>query len=105
MTKPLPNLQFAVLSVLAGDVLSGRDVRARLAALGLKKAGPAFYRLMSRLEESELVTGWYEQETIDGQIVRERFYRATADGKRARDRTARFHQRIIAQFQKSGSLA
>ena len=98
MKTPLPHLQFAVLSVLASTELSGREIRERLSALGLKKAGPAFYRLMSRLEESGLVRGKYEQEIINGQIVRERFYTATARGRHARDATATFHERLIAQF-------
>ena len=98
MAAPLPHLQFAVLCVLAGESISGREVRSRLASLDLEKSGPAFYRLMARLEEAKLVSGWYEQEVIDRQIVRERFYQATAAGRRARNQTARHHRRIIAQF-------
>ena len=105
MKTPLPHLQFAVLSILAETELLGREVREQLASLGLKKAGPTFYRLMSRLEESGLVRGRYEQEVIDGQIVRERCYSSTAKGKRERDRTANFHERVISLFRDGESYA
>ncbi|NKB90489.1 MAG: hypothetical protein GKS06_19960 [Acidobacteria bacterium] len=98
MSQPLPHLQFAVLGILGGDRLSGRDVRERLGDLGVARGLTAFYRLMSRLEESGMVKGRYEQEVIDGQIVRERVYNATAAGRRARDATANFHQRVVAQY-------
>ena len=105
MKTPLPHLQFAVLSILGETELAGREVRVQLASLGLEKAGPTFYRLMSRLEESGLVRGRYEQEVVDGQIVRERCYVSTARGRRARDVTARFHERVISMFRGGESLA
>ena len=61
---------------------------------------------MARLEESALVEGWYEHEVVEGQILRERLYRATALGRTARDRTADFHQSVISSFATGGrSLA
>ncbi len=105
MKTPLPHLQFAVLCILSETELSGREVREELAALGLPKAGPTFYRLMSRLEESGLVRGRYEQEILNGQIVRERAYSTTAKGRRSRDATARFHERVIALSRRKESLA
>lgn len=98
----LPHLQFAVLGVLGAGELPGRRVRAELARLGVEKSGPAFYRLMARLEESGLVEGWYDQEVIDGQILRERVYRATVDGRTARDQTASFHRSVISSYGEAG---
>ena len=98
MKKPLPHLQFAVLGVLSAAPLAGRELRARLAELGVSKSGPAFYRLMARLEESGFVAGWYEQEVVGSQAFRERRYRVTASGMTARDETARFHQQVIAAY-------
>ena len=104
--KPLPHLQFAVLGVLGAGDLPGREIRAQLDSLGVEKSGPSFYRLMARLEESGLVDGWYEHEVVRGQILRERLYRSTAAGRRARDRTADFHQSVISSFTSGGrSLA
>jgi len=104
--NPLPHLQFAVLGVLGAGDLPGREIRAQLDRLGVKKSGPAFYRLMARLEESGCVEGWYEHEVVQGQILRERLYRATAEGRRARDRTADFHRSVILSFSPGGpSLA
>ena len=104
--NPLPHLQFAVLGVLGAGDLPGREVRAQLDRLGVEKSGPAFYRLMARLEESGLVEGWYEHEVVEGQILRERLYRATAEGRTARDRTADFHRSVISSFTTRGrSLA
>ena len=42
--------------------------------------GPAFYQMMSRLEDSKLVKGWYESKEIDGKKVRERTYEITGHG-------------------------
>ncbi len=96
--SPLPHLQFAVLGVLGAARRPGREVREELRALGLKKTGPTFYRLMTRLEESGLIEGWYEQEVRDGQIFRERLYRALPDGVRAWEGTRDFHQAIIRRY-------
>jgi len=98
MAGPLPHLQFAVLAVLSSGPTSGRTLRTRLAELGLKKGGPAFYRLMGRLEEAGLIEGWYERDVVEEQSVRERWYRVTTEGSRARDRTARFHERVISTY-------
>ncbi len=68
----------------------------------MEKSGPAFYRLMARLEESELVKGWYEHEVVEGQMLRERLYRATAEGRMARDRTADFHRSVMSSYAKGG---
>ncbi len=104
--NPLPHLQFAVLGILRGGSRRGSEVRGELEKLGTRKAGPAFYRLMARLEASALVEGWYEHEVVEGQILRERLYRATAQGRAARDRTADFHQSVISSFATGGrSLA
>lgn len=94
----LPHLQFAVLGILGANDLPGRRVREELDRLGVRKTGPAFYRLMARLEESGLVEGWYEHEVVEGQIMRERLYRATAEGNVARDKTADFHRSVISTF-------
>lgn len=104
--KPLPHLQFAVLGVLGAGDLPGREIRAQLDRLGVEKSGPTFYRLMARLEESGFVEGWYQHEVVEGQILRERLYRATAEGRTARNRTADFHRSVISSFAPGGrSLA
>ncbi len=100
--NPLPHLQFAVLGVLGADDLPGREIRSELGRLGTDKSGPAFYRLMARLEESGLVEGRYEQEVVSGQILRERRYRATAKGRSARDRTADWHRSVISSYSAGG---
>ncbi len=96
--RPLPHLQFAVLGIIGASKRSGRQIRAELADLGIKKVGPAFYRLMLRLEEAELVEGWYEQEVVKGQIHRERVYRARAAGLEAWEKTRDLHMEVIRRF-------
>ena len=106
MTKDpqhLPRLQFAVLGILSARKLPGRDIRDELRALGLKKTGPTFYRLMTRLEESGMVEGWYEQNVVDGQIFRERIYRALPAGLRAWRKTSDFHVAVIGRFSEGQS--
>ena len=77
---------------------SGREIRAELRDLGLKKAGPTFYRLMLRLEEADLVEGRYEQEIVNGQIHRQRVYRAKASGVMAWKATRDLHLEVIRRF-------
>src|SRR5258706_15347632 len=89
----LSHLQFAVLDVAGTSTISGKELRkALLAEHGLKKSGPAFYQLMARLEEAKFVEGWYEQEVIDGQIIKERNYKITASGTRALNQTKAFYR-------------
>ena len=93
--RTLGHLQFAVLGVLRAGSRRGSEVRGELEKLGTRKAGPAFYRLMARLEEAGLVRGWYEQEVIDGQIFRERAYEVTGEGAESWDHTRSFHTNVI----------
>ena len=89
---PLTHLQFAVLDALGGSEISGRELRARLKDNGIKKSGPAFYQMMARLEEAKYVEGWYTQEIIDGQIIKQRHYRMLGAGVRAYHETCKFYQ-------------
>ena len=88
----LSHLQFAVLEVLGAAQISGKDLRTGLSELGIKKSGPAFYQMMARLENAKFVEGWYIQEVIDGQIIKERQYKITASGIRALNRTKQFYE-------------
>ena len=87
----LSHLQFAVLEVLGTAVSSGKDLRKRLSERGIKKSGPSFYQMMARLEEAEFVEGWYSQEIVEGQIIKERQYRILADGSRALRHTKQYY--------------
>src|SRR5205809_3378643 len=89
---PLTRLQFAVLDALGASQITGRDLRARLKENGINKSGPAFYQMMARLEEAKYVEGWYTQEIIDGQIIKQRHYRMMSDGVRAVNETRKFYQ-------------
>ncbi len=94
----LSHLQFLVLSVLLSDEHSGRELRARLSEFGVRKSGPAFYQLMARLEDSEFVSGRYEQEIVEGQIIRERVYKIRASGTKAWNECRKFHTRVVKEI-------
>lgn len=79
----LSYLQLLVIEAIAAGRVSGRKVREHLKQNGVPKGGPAFYQLMSRLEDSGFVEGNYEEKIIDGQRIKERFYRVTGEGERA----------------------
>lgn len=84
--KKLPeisHLQVLVLECLGTNMCSGRVLRRLLAEKGTKKSGPAFYQLMARLEESRFVEGEYSQKIVEGQIIKERHYRVSAEGVKA----------------------
>ncbi len=103
--KPLPYLQFAVMGVLTKKKLPGREIRRELERLGVKKAGPAFYRLMARMEEATLIDGWYEQEVVEGQIFRERVYKALPAGLQAWMYTRDFHTAVIRHSSEGRSVS
>jgi hypothetical protein len=58
--------------------------------------------MMARMENAGLVAGWYTQDVIDGQIIKERNYRATAEGKRAWRESRRFYEQAIEAVDGSG---
>lgn len=94
----LTHLQFLILGILRGERKSGKSVRNQLQRRGIRKSGPAFYQLMARLEDVGFVRGWYEQEIVNGQIIRERNYEITAAGLRAWQASCEFYVSVIEQF-------
>jgi DNA-binding PadR family transcriptional regulator len=101
----LSHLQFLVVGLLSREAMSGHEIRERLREFGVRKSGPAFYQLMARLEEGDLVRGAYRQEVIEGQIIRERHYRITAGGSRAWEASRRFYVRAIGALAGSEGFA
>jgi DNA-binding PadR family transcriptional regulator len=91
----ITHLQFSVLALLQGGERPGKAVRQQLAELGMRRSGPAFYQLMSRLEDAELVEGRYDQKVIDGQIIKERFYTISEAGVEAWQATRDFYVETI----------
>ena len=89
---PITHLQFLVLGCLADGEQPGRVIRETIAAFGVRRSGPAFYQMMSRLERDRLVDGWYEQVTVGDQAVTERRYRIRPAGSRLWRETAEFYE-------------
>src|SRR5690349_13576163 len=88
---PLTHLQFLILSTLAEDDRSGRDVRAALEVFGAARTAAAFYQTMARLEEAGFVEGWYEQTVVGDQAVTERRYSLKPLGRKLIEETRRFY--------------
>jgi len=91
---PLPDishLQYLLLIALLDAERSGRDLRALLAEQGHKKSGPAFYQLMSRMEDAKLVKGRYETKMVEGQQIKERVYKVLASGVTAAESVHEFY--------------
>lgn len=91
----ITHLQFSVLALLQAGEQSGKAVRRRLGGLGMRRSGPAFYQLMSRLEDAGLAEGRYEQRVVDGQVIKERHYTITGDGVAAWEATRDFYLQAI----------
>lgn len=91
MLPEITHLQFLVLTILLDAQKSGREVREELAEHGVKKSGPAFYQLMSRLEDDKFVRGWYDEKVIDGQRIKERRYEITGAGTRVAQEVREFY--------------
>jgi len=94
----LTHLQFLVVSQLFKGSAKGRDVRASLKAEGVRQSGPAFYQMMAGLEDSGVVEGWYEQQIVDAQIIRERHYKVLPPGKKAWRECRDFYARTLANL-------
>ena len=91
---PLPeitHLQYLILCTLIDQEKAGREIRTLLDEHGEKKSGPAFYQMMSRLEEAGYAKGRYTQKLIDGQLIKERLYAITGEGIRVWDQTRAFY--------------
>jgi DNA-binding PadR family transcriptional regulator len=91
----LSHLQFVVLGELKADERAGRDIRATLKRFRVRQSGPAFYQMMARLEKTGLAEGWYTQDVVDGQVIKERRYRITQDGLRAWQASRDFYRQAI----------
>ena len=99
MTLPrLTHLQFLVITMLKAGAARGRDVRAQLNHAGVRQSGPAFYQMMAVLEDAGYLTGWYEQQVVDGQIIRERHYKILAAGKKAWLESRDFYVRVVGDL-------
>ena len=99
MIEPkLSHLQFVILVLIQEGATSGKELRTALREDGMRKSGPSFYQLMSRLEDNGWLTGEYRQNVVDGQIIRERHYTLTPDGSRALSISTSFYERWIHRF-------
>jgi DNA-binding PadR family transcriptional regulator len=90
----LTHLQFLVVTEIARGSSRGHDLRGRLKSAGVRQSGPAFYQMMSVLEDAAYITGRYEQQIVEGQIIRERHYKVTATGKKAADESTAFYRSV-----------
>jgi len=81
---------------------AGRAVRERLKDVGVCQSGPAFYQLMATLEDAGFVSGWYEQQIVDSQIIRERHYKVLSAGTRAIDESRDFYRGSSAPHRRRG---
>jgi DNA-binding PadR family transcriptional regulator len=78
----ITHLQFLVLGSLLTGEQPGRELRRLLGRYGIRRSAPAFYQLMSRLEDAGLVEGAYTQKIVQGQLIKERRYEVTPAGAR-----------------------
>src|SRR5688500_856474 len=89
---PITHLQFLVLGCHVEGEQPGRAIRETIAAYGVRRSGPAFYQMMSRLERDRLLEGWYGQVTVGDQAVTERRYRIKPMGARLWRETSEFYR-------------
>jgi DNA-binding PadR family transcriptional regulator len=94
----LTHLQFIVIGALLAEEQSGKDIRRELKRQGVRRTAPAFYQMMGRLEEAGWIDGFYTQEVVDAQIIKERRYRVKPAGVRAWNSTRDFYAAVSARF-------
>lgn len=84
-------LQFAILTLISTEI-KGEELRNKLKKFyGIEEFGPKFYQLMDRLETLRWISSRFEQKVINGQIMREKFYRITEHGLLALVATREFY--------------
>lgn len=89
----LTALQFAVIDCLQGRTLKGRELRDMLLSeKGIKREGPAFYMVMSRMEEAGLICSETTGVVITGKTYHEKSYWVSGDGRSAYDETRSFFE-------------
>lgn len=87
----LTHLQFLVVTGILRGAARGREFRMSLKAAGVRQSGPAFYQMMATLEDAQFVSGWYEQQVVEVQILRERHYQVLANGRKAAEESRTFY--------------
>ena len=98
------HLQFLVISALLRGSVPGRVLREHLRGSEVRQSSPAFYQMMAVMEDRGFVEGWYEQQVIDGQILRERHYKVLPAGRKAWKACSDFYRRAIAVQQRGLAL-
>ena len=91
------HLQFLILTGIKPHAgISGRDLRAFLAAQGEPMSGPRFYQHMARMKDTGFVTGSYEEREVTGdgfsQTVLMSQYQITEAGQEAWQSNIDFYQ-------------
>lgn len=100
----LTQLQYLVLTSIGGKERSGKELRARLLNEGYQKSLPAFYQLMSRLEDAGLVRGKNYEITVDGISIKERRYILTSRGLKTASDVHQFVLRNWENLSEAGSI-
>ena len=93
--------QLVMLAVLRlDDEAYGTSIREELRARAEREVSPgAIFTTLERLESRGLVTSRYGEPTAERGGRSKRFYRLTADGRRALARTLRIVRRMIQGFE------
>lgn len=94
----ITHLQFLVLGILLRSEHPGRQIRRELQKHAVRRTMPAFYQMMARLEDAQLVEGWYNQKVVQGQIIKERCYRLEPAGAQAWTATRDFYAATTKRF-------
>jgi DNA-binding PadR family transcriptional regulator len=102
----LTHLQFLVLDILGARERPGKYIREKLVEEGERKSLPAFYQMMSRLEDADLVEGSNHRVEVEGQPITERRYKITGGGRAAWQTTRDFYfERARAALEAKGGRA
>jgi DNA-binding PadR family transcriptional regulator len=87
----LSHLQYFIVRLVKANNLSGESIRKEMEKKGLASSLPAFYQIMRRLEQYNLVVGYYKKAMVKNQQVRERWYMITVEGQKALKTTRDFY--------------
>jgi len=79
----ITTLQGLTIQLISKTEIRGRELRELLEKNGAKMSSPAFYQMMARLEENGFIGGRYVTKRLEGNTIKERWYKAHVKGQRA----------------------
>lgn len=89
--RPLPPLQFQIITIIGAREKAGREIRDALRKRGVQQSLASFYMLMKRMKDVGLVKRRSEQLFVKGHAATQSYYKVTGKGNTAFEATREWY--------------